>query len=132
MSQRSLEINKEIDINLHLTITLKSISNHDGFTNSQVNNAIEEFQEKIQNEILQKITKEYQQEEFLNTVDFVNYNIEEFKELEVPPVLVRCYGEFIDDISDGVIYDVDDDNYVMLEGNHEITKWPKEVCDIIG
>ncbi len=76
MSQRILYLEQEFKVDLTLKITINSFSNHDGFSEKQIENAIEEFKEKIQKEIEYKVNGEYYQEEFLNSVDFVNYEID--------------------------------------------------------
>ena len=73
MSQRTKNIDKEITIDLSFKVILKSFSNHDGFSEKQIENAIEEFKEKIQKELEYKINGEYYQQEFLQSVDFVSY-----------------------------------------------------------
>ena len=75
MSQRTQHVNEEIIVELKLKVTINDFSNHNGFSEKQIENAIEEFKEKIQKELEYKINGEYYQEEFLNSVDFVNYEI---------------------------------------------------------
>ena len=75
MSQIIKHIKEEITIDLSFKVTIKSFSNHNGFSEKQIENAIEEFKEKIQKQIEYKVNGEYYQEEFLNSVDFVNYEI---------------------------------------------------------
>ena len=76
MSQRTHNLKKEITIDMIFKVTLKSFSNHNGFSEKQIENAIEEFKEKIQKQIEYKSNGEYYQEEFLNSVDFVNYEVD--------------------------------------------------------
>lgn len=76
MSQRIYNLEKEITIDLNFKVTIKSFSNHNGFSEKQIENAIEEFKEKIQKQIEYKVNGEYYQEEFLNSVDFVNYEVD--------------------------------------------------------
>ena len=76
MSQRTHNLEKEITIDMTFKVTLKSFSNHNGFSEKQIENAIEEFKEKIQKQIEYKSNGEYYQEEFLNSVDFVNYEVD--------------------------------------------------------
>ena len=76
MSQRTQHVNEEIIVELKLKVTINYFSNHNGFSEKQIENAIEEFKENIQKELEYKINGEYYQEEFLNSVDFVNYEIE--------------------------------------------------------
>ena len=73
MSQRTQSIEKEIAIDLRFKVTIKSFSNHDGFSEKQIENAIKEFKEKIQKELEYKVNGEYYQQEFLQSVDFVSY-----------------------------------------------------------
>ena len=75
MSQRTQHVNKEIIVELKLKVTINDFSNHNGFSEKQIENAIEEFKEKIQKELEYKVDGKYYQEEFLNSVDFVNYEI---------------------------------------------------------
>ena len=76
MSQRIHNLEKEITIDLSFKVTIKSFSNHNGFSEKQIENAIEEFKEKIQKQIEYKVNGEYYQEEFLNSVDLVNYEVD--------------------------------------------------------
>lgn len=73
MSQRTHHLEKEITIDLSFKVTLKSFSNHNGFSEKQIENAIKEFKEKIQKELEYKVNGEYYQQEFLKSVDFVSY-----------------------------------------------------------
>lgn len=79
MSQIIKHIDEDFIVDLKVKVNLKSFSNHNGFSESQILNAIEEFKEEIQNELLHKISKTFQSEEFLNTVDFVTYDVEPIK-----------------------------------------------------
>lgn len=79
MSQRIKNVNEEIIIELKLKVTVNSFSNHNGFKENQINQAIDEFKEEIKTELETKIIGEYQQQEFLQTVDFVSYNVEKVK-----------------------------------------------------
>ena len=73
MSQRSKNVNQEIIIELKFKVTINSFSNHDGFNEGQIEQAIEEFKEQIKKELESKVNGEYQQQEFLQSVDFVRY-----------------------------------------------------------
>lgn len=73
MSQRSKDINEEIIVELKFKITINSFSNHNGFKCGQIEQAIEEFKEQIKKELEYKVNGEYELQEFLQTVDFVNY-----------------------------------------------------------
>lgn len=75
MSQRTQSLEKEIKIDLSFKVTLKSFSNHNGFSENQIENAIEEFKEKIKKQIEYKVNGEYYQEDFLWLVDFVHYEV---------------------------------------------------------
>lgn len=75
MSQKIKYIKEEIEIDLKLKITINSFSNHNGFKENQIENAIQEFKENIQKELKYNINGEYSQQGFLETVDFVNYEI---------------------------------------------------------
>ena len=82
MAQRTKDVNEEIVINLPLKVTLKSFSNHNGFTQFQVQQAIAEFKHKIQAALAYELVKkDFQQEELLTSVDFVNF--------EVTPILTH-------------------------------------------
>ena len=76
MSQRTKSVEKEITIDLSFKVILKSFSNHNGFSEKQIENAVEEFKEKIKRQIEYKLNGEYYQEEFLHSVDFVSYEID--------------------------------------------------------
>jgi len=73
MSQRSKNVNEEIIVDLQFKVTIKSFSNHNGFKEGQIEQAIQEFKENIQKELEYKVNGEYSQQEFLETVDFVSY-----------------------------------------------------------
>lgn len=73
MSQRTQHVNEEIIVELKFKVTINSFSNHDGFKEGQIEQAIQEFKDNIQKELEYKINGEYSQQEFLETVDFVSY-----------------------------------------------------------
>jgi len=75
MSQRSEYVNLEIPVTLTLKVVLKLLSNHEGFKEGQVDKAIEEFKESIQEELESKICTEYYSQEFLYASDFVTYEV---------------------------------------------------------
>lgn len=79
MSQRSKKINEEIIIELKFKVTINSFSNHNGFEDGQIEQAIKEFKEEIKNELDFKITGKYYQQEFLDSVDFVDYDADYLK-----------------------------------------------------
>jgi hypothetical protein len=76
MSQRSQSVNEEFTVELKLKVTINSFSNHDGFKQGQIERAIKEFKENIKKEIEYNVNGEYNQQEFLQTVDFVTYEVE--------------------------------------------------------
>jgi beta-lactamase class D len=76
MSQRSQGVNEEFTIELKFKVTISSFSNHDGFKQGQIERAIEEFKENIKKEIEYNVNGEYNQQEFLQTVDYVNYEVD--------------------------------------------------------
>ena len=76
MSQRTENVDEEILINLQVKVTLKSLSNHDGFFEGQVEKAKEEFKEEIEKELINKLADDYQMQEMLQSVDFVNYEVD--------------------------------------------------------
>ena len=76
MSQRAQQINEEIVVELKFKVKINSFSNHEGFKEGQVNKAIEEFKENIKKELEYIIEGEHGQQEFLQTVDFVTYEVE--------------------------------------------------------
>ena len=82
MSQRSKCVNESIEISIGLNIEIDCFSNHNGFTDIQVKNAVEEFKEGIKNELTNKLTNYYQSEEFLKSVDFVSYEVLSINTLE--------------------------------------------------
>ena len=75
MSQRTTNVNKEFTIDLSFKVTIKSFSNHDGFKENQIEKAIEEFKENIKKELEYIIEGEHGQQDFLQTVDFVTYEV---------------------------------------------------------
>ena len=76
MSQRIKNVDEEILINLQVKVTLNSFSNHNGFNDKQIGQAKEEFKDKIMKHLTNKLVNEYQMEEFLYSVDFVNYEVD--------------------------------------------------------
>jgi NADPH-dependent 7-cyano-7-deazaguanine reductase QueF len=73
MSQRTQYVNEEIIVELKFKVTINSFSNHNGFKEGQIEQAIQEFKENIQKELECKVNGEYSQQEFLQTVDYVSY-----------------------------------------------------------
>lgn len=73
MSQRSRNVNEEIIVELKFKVTINSFSNHNGFKEGQIEQAIDEFKEQIKKELEYKVNGEYHQQEFLQSVDFVSY-----------------------------------------------------------
>ena len=76
MSQRTKNVDEELLVNLRVKVTLKSFSNHNGFNDEQVEEAKDEFKDEIKRHIESKLGGEYEMEEFLYSVDFVNYEID--------------------------------------------------------
>lgn len=76
MSQRRKNVDEEMLINLQVKVTLKSFSNHNGFREGQIQRAKEEFKDEIMKHLINKLSDEYQMDEFLYSVDFVNYEID--------------------------------------------------------
>ena len=76
MSQRNKSVNEEIIVELKFKVTIKSFSNHNGFSEKQIENAIQEFKENIQKELEYKVNGEYSQQEFLESVDLVYYEVD--------------------------------------------------------
>ena len=75
MSQKIKNIDEEIIINVQLNVKIKSFSNHNGFKEGQIEQAKEEFKDEIMKHLINKLSDEYQMEEFLYSVDFVNYEV---------------------------------------------------------
>lgn len=75
MSQRIANVNESIDIDLKLKVVIKSFSNHNGFSNGQIDKAIEEFKEKIQEHLAYMVSSDYQMSEMLYSVDFVDFDV---------------------------------------------------------
>ena len=75
MSQRTENVNEDMIINLQVKVTIKSFSNHNGFGVGRIDRAIEEFKDEISNELLSKISNDFQMQEFLQSVDFVDYEV---------------------------------------------------------
>ena len=75
MSQRSQSVDETILINLQVKVSLELFSNHDGFKNGQIQKAIDEFKDEITNELYYKLENTYYQQEFLQTVDYVQFEV---------------------------------------------------------
>lgn len=76
MSQRIHNVDESITINLQVVVKINSFSNHEGFKGNQIQNAIEEFKDEISGELYHKLTNDYYQQEFLQSVNFVNFTVE--------------------------------------------------------
>ena len=76
MSLKSKNVDEEIVLELKFKVTINSFSNHNGFREGQIEQAIEEFKENIKKELEYKVNGVYQQEEFLETVDFVSFEVD--------------------------------------------------------
>ena len=76
MSQRNKSVNEEMIVELKFKVTIKSFSNHNGFSEKQIEQAIQEFKENIQKELEYKVNGEYSQQEFLESVDLVYYEVD--------------------------------------------------------
>ena len=76
MSQRNKSVNEEMIVELKFKVTIKSFSNHNGFKEGQIEQAIQEFKENIQKELEYKVNGEYYQQEFLQSVDLVYYEVD--------------------------------------------------------
>lgn len=75
MSQRSQSVDETILINLQVKVILESFSNHDGFRDCQIKKAIDEFKDEITNELYYKLENTYYQQEFLQNVDYVQFEV---------------------------------------------------------
>ena len=75
MSQRTKNVDEEMLVNLRVKVTLKSFSNHNGFNDEQVEQAKEEFKDEIIRHLNSKLEGGYEMDEFLYSVDFVNYEV---------------------------------------------------------
>ena len=75
MSQKTQHIEEEFFVTLRLKVTLKSFGNHNGFKPGQTEYAAEEFENEIIKELEGKILGKYEQQEFLESVDFVTYEV---------------------------------------------------------
>ena len=76
MSQRNKSVNEEMIVELKFKVTIKSFSNHNGFKEGQIEQAIQEFKENIRKELEYKVNGEYSQQEFLESVDLVYYEVD--------------------------------------------------------
>jgi len=76
MSQIRKEVEEEVTVTLELRVKIRSFSNHDGYFEGQVEKAVEEFKEEIKKELLYRVCTNSHSEEFLQTVDFVSYDVE--------------------------------------------------------
>ena len=76
MSQINKSVNEEMIVELKFKVTIKSFSNHNGFKEGQIEQAILEFKENIQKELEYKVNGEYSQQEFLESVDLVYYEVD--------------------------------------------------------
>ena len=71
-----------IIFNIRLKAKLTSVLNRNGVSEVQIKNVIEEFKEKIEDGVCNEIVREYRCAEFLESVDFIDYNIEVNKDIE--------------------------------------------------
>jgi peptide subunit release factor RF-3 len=75
MSQRSKSVDETMLVNLQVKVNLESFSNHDGFKEGQLEKAIEEFKDEISNQLYYKLENTYYQQEFLQSVDIVQFEV---------------------------------------------------------
>jgi|688.fasta_scaffold529017_4 peptide subunit release factor RF-3 len=75
MSQRSKSVDETMLVNLQVKVNLESFSNHDGFKEGQLERAIEEFKDEISNQLYYKLENTYYQQEFLQSVDIVQFEV---------------------------------------------------------
>jgi hypothetical protein len=80
MSQRSSDT-FDIDFPLTLKLVVNDVkfSNHEGFKGDQIDRAIEEFKEKIESYLIDRVERGFYGIEFLNSVDFVNFEVKSVK-----------------------------------------------------
>jgi len=76
MSQRSKSVNEEFIVEFKFKVSINSFSNHNGFKEGQIERAIEEFKENIKKELEYKVQDHYYQQEFLQSVDYVEYEVD--------------------------------------------------------
>tara|TARA_R110002012_G_C11520290_1_gene599374 strand:+ start:103 stop:345 length:243 start_codon:yes stop_codon:yes gene_type:complete len=76
MSQRIKNVDEEMLINLQVNVSLKSFYNHNGFYQGQIKHAKEEFKDEIMKHLTNKLSDIYRMEQFLYSVDFVNYEVD--------------------------------------------------------
>lgn len=80
MSQRYLAVNEEVDVILNLKVTLKQLSNHDGFENVSLYYVFEEFRNEIKEYLKNKIVGEFHSiTDLSEIVDSVQIEVEEIK-----------------------------------------------------
>ena len=80
MSQRSSEtFPLNLNLNLDVIVTNVNFSNHNGFGKNQLDQAIEEFKEKIQSYLTDRIIRDFYHIEFLGSVDFVSFEVNKNK-----------------------------------------------------
>jgi len=75
MSQRTVEVNEEVLVTLQVKVKLNSFSNHEGLSSGKKEQAIKEFKEEIKGELLYELFEGNHNREFLNSVDFVDYDV---------------------------------------------------------
>lgn len=75
MSQRGVYTAESVLIKLTVVVDLDYISNHNGITDEQYFEAKEEFESEISERLYEIIEGKYQGEDFLESVDFVNFTV---------------------------------------------------------
>ncbi len=75
MAQRYIDINEEINITLKLKVNLTKLSDYKHFGEEQKQNAIDEFKTNIGLHLKNKLIDNVSQDDFLQSIDFVNYEV---------------------------------------------------------
>ena len=97
MSQRIKNVDEEMLISLQVNVSLKSFSHHNGFKEGQIEKAKEEFKDEITKHLTNKLSDEWQMEEFLYSVDFVNYEVESIDKDDFLNAYLDEFAKFFND-----------------------------------
>jgi hypothetical protein len=81
MSQRSYQIDEEIEIEFKVKVKFNKIMDYQYLNDEEIKNIVQDAKEKIKNHLIFEILDEYVVDKNLTHMcDFINYSVEEVKE----------------------------------------------------
>jgi len=81
MSQRSYQIDEEIEIEFKVKVKFNKITDYQYLNDEEIKNIVQDAKEKIKNHLMFEILDEYVVDENLTHMcDLISYSVEEIKE----------------------------------------------------